>query len=70
MKRESGQGMTLDNFVLNFSVISGKAISLTFSCGILKGEESRFFSLPSFFLFSVSKVIYLVFLQKPALLNV
>lgn len=33
--RESqGKGVTLDNFVLNFSVISSKAISLTFSCGI------------------------------------
>lgn len=34
VKGESGQRMTLDNFVLNFSVISSQAISLTFSCGI------------------------------------
>lgn len=35
--------MTLDNFVLNFSVISSQAISLTFSCGIWKGVRKQIF---------------------------
>lgn len=40
---ELAKGVTLDNFVLNFFVISSKAISLTFSCGIWKGEKVGFF---------------------------
>lgn len=43
------KGVTLGNFALNSSVISSKAIYLTFSCGICRVEGSRFFLYHLFF---------------------
>ena len=64
------KGVTLHNFVLNFSVISSKVISLTFSCGIWRGEKVDLFLYQLFFFFSFFQVIYLVFVQKSTLLRV
>lgn len=59
------EGVTLDNFDLNFFVISSKAISLTFSCGIWREEKEDVFAFSFFFLSSSWKLCIWFFSQSP-----